>query len=649
ISMNIINDKKYPVPIRISAVILVFVVVILLPQSAQVADRERVLTIKGVSYRYSPETVIKESFSEDDTVTVTIDGRRIERGIAGEIAATGIEITNYSTGNHTMVISGGGGSVDVAIFTIHGLLAVIPPLVAIIFALIFRQVVIALLAGVWIGSFIISGYSPLFSLLDIIGYYVPNAVAGEGAGIDNISIIIFTLLLGGMVGITSRMGGMRGIVDTLTRFATNARRAQLMVWVMGIVIFFDDYTNTLIVGNSTRPLTDRLKISREKLSYIVDSTAAPITSLAVVTSWIGFQISLIGQTFESMGVDRNPLGTFLSSIPYSFYPILALIFVLMIVLTGRDYSFMHRAELRARSTGKLSSDTASPASTIDSDNLDIAETAAPSLLNGIIPIVVVIAVSFTGLIWTGRTALAEAGVSSPGIFEAIMESNSFTALLWGSFSGCIAAAVLALSRRMLSLRETMDALVNGIKSMMPAMLILVLAWSIGMICSELHTADYLVHTLSETLSFRFLPVLVFLLAMGISFSTGTSWGTLSILTPIVIPLVFGTAAAAGISGSGFNPVLFASIAAILSGAVFGDHCSPISDTTIMSSMASGADHVDHVRTQLPYALTVGMVSILSGYLLTATGANPLVSLLVSLALLMAAVMIFGKHSDSALK
>ncbi|MFO7916449.1 MAG: Na+/H+ antiporter NhaC family protein [Candidatus Krumholzibacteriales bacterium] len=622
------------------------ILVMILSQAAEAAPGEKILTIKGVGYEYDPSELIKEGgLAGADTLTASLDGRVIAGGSAEQLSETGIILKNERAGDHTLVISGGEQRTEVRVFTIHGLLAIIPPLVAIIFALIFRQVVIALLAGVWIGSFIISGYSPLFSLLNIIGYYIPHAVAGEGAGIDNISIIIFTLLLGGMVGITSRMGGMRGIVDNLSRFATSARRAQLMVWAMGMIIFFDDYTNTLIVGNSTRPLTDRLKISREKLSYIVDSTAAPITSLAVVTSWIGFQISLIGQTFESMGVDRNPLGTFLSSIPYSFYPILALVFVLLIIFSGRDYSFMYRAEKRARTTGKVSSDTASPASTIDSDNLDIADSATPSLINGIMPIAVVIAVSFTGLIWTGKSALAEAGVESFSLFDAIMESDSFTALLWGSFSGCIVAAVLALSRRMLSLRETMDALVGGIKSMMPAMLILVLAWSIGMICSELHTADYLVHTLSESLSVKLLPLLVFILAVGISFSTGTSWGTLSILTPIVIPLTFGTAAAAGLSGPEFNPILFASIAAILSGAVFGDHCSPISDTTIMSSMASGADHVDHVRTQLPYALTVGAVSIISGYLLIAAGASALVSLLISLALLLAAVMIFGKPVD----
>ncbi|HMA76589.1 MAG TPA: Na+/H+ antiporter NhaC family protein [Candidatus Krumholzibacteriaceae bacterium] len=548
-------------------------------------------------------------------------------------------------GSHKLEITGNGKSVTLKIFSINGLLSIIPPIIAIIFALAFRQVVVALFAGVWIGSFILSGYRPISSLFDIISHYIPQTLAGPSEGIDHISIIIFTLLLGGVVGITSRMGGMRGIVNTVSKLATTARRGQFTVWLMGIMIFFDDYTNTLVVGNSTRPLTDKLKISREKLSYIVDSTAAPITCLAVITSWIGFQISLLGQAFNSIDIDRNPLTAFISSLPYSFYPILALLFVLFIIYTKRDYSLMYKAEMRARKTGKLSSDTAQPASTLDSENISMAENARPLFANGIIPIATVIAVSFAGLVLTGKASLAEAGSASSNIFEAIKESDSFTALLWGSFSGCVTAAALALSQRLLTLNETIEALVNGIKSMMPAILILVLAWCIGKICSELHTADFLVNSLSEVISVRYLPMIVFILAMGISFSTGTSWGTLSILTPIVIPMVYGTAKIAGLEGAEFNPILFSSIAAILSGAIFGDHCSPISDTTIMSSMASGADHVDHVKTQLPYALTVGATSLVTGYLLVALGVPITVSLIISASLLFLIIRIFGKQTD----
>ncbi|MDD3642270.1 MAG: Na+/H+ antiporter NhaC family protein, partial [Candidatus Krumholzibacteria bacterium] len=396
----------------------------------------------------------------------------------------------------------------------------------------------------------------------------------------------------------------------------------------------------------TRPLTDRLRISREKLSYIVDSPAAPVTALAVITSWIGFQISLLDQSFAALGVDRNPLGAFVSAIPYGFYPLLAVLFVLFVIVSGRDFSLMLAAERRARSTGKVSSETAVPLSDLDAESIAPAPHARPSLLSGVVPIGVVVFGAFAGLVWTGRSAVLAAGGSPPTLLTALRESDSFTSLLWGSFAGCLAASLIALGRRLLSLTETVQAFVNGIRSMMTAIIILVLAWSIGTVCTEIRTADYLVHRLSGVISPPFLPTIVFLLAMGISFSTGTSWGTMSILTPIVIPLAYGTAAGAGLAGPSFEPVLLGSIAAILSGAVFGDHCSPISDTTIMSSMASGADHIDHVRTQLPYALTVGAVSLAAGYILSALGVPVWLCLVISAVLLAAIIRAIGAPTDA---
>jgi Na+/H+ antiporter NhaC len=607
---------------------------------------ERGILLKEVPRLYKPQAgIITETFVPAESLSVSMDGTVLFRGTAAELMDRGVILQAPRTGKFALVISGDGKESTVEMFALHGFLSVLPPLIAILFALLFRQVILALLAGVWLGSFFLSGYGIVPSLLRIVDRYVVQTLSGPGEGADHISIIVFTLLLGGMVGITSRMGGMQGIVDRVSKLATTPRRGQLAVWLMGIIIFFDDYTNTLIVGNSTRPLTDRLRISREKLSYIVDSTAAPITALAVITSWIGFEISLINQSFTAIGVERNPLTTFVSSLPYSFYPILAVLFVLFVVLSGRDYGAMYRAELRARTTGRVSSDSAVPLSNIDSENVQPAPGVTNHWVNGVIPISVVIAVTFVSLWKTGAASLAEAGMEDSGFLDALKESDSFRALLWGSFSGCLAAAVLAITRRLLSLQETMSSWVNGIRSMLMAIIILVLAWCIGKVCAELQTADYLVHSLSAVLSPKFLPLIIFLLAMGISFSTGTSWGTMSILIPIVIPLVYGTARTAGIEGHGFEQVLLASIAAILSGAVFGDHCSPISDTTIMSSMSSSADHIDHVRTQLPYALTVGGVSLVLGYLLIAAGLHPALSIAASIAVLLLVLGIFGRRVD----
>jgi len=604
--------------------------------------------IDGIPFAYEPDPrFVGEYGAVDLPVTVVVDGAVVYTGTSAALLADPPALTVRGTGMHAVVTRAGGTSFETEVRAINGLLSLIPPLVAILFALAFRQVIVALLAGVWLGSLILTGWQPIESILRIVDHYVVGTLAGPEAGTDRVAIIVFTLLLGGMVGITSRMGGMQGIVDRISRLATSPRRGQLTVWLMGVAIFFDDYTNTLIVGNSTRPLTDRLRISREKLSYIVDSTAAPVTALAVITSWIGFQISLIDQSFISLGVDRNPLGTFVSAIPYGFYPLLAVFFVLLIILFGRDYSLMLSAERRARTTGMVSSETAVPIADLDAASIAPAPGARPSLLNGVIPIGVVVFGAFAGLVWTGRTAALAGGGGPPSLLAALRHSDSFTALLWGSFGGCLAASAIALVRRLLTLTETVTAFVNGIRSMMTAIIILVLAWSIGTVCTEIRTADFLVHHLSGVISPRFLPTLVFLLAMGISFSTGTSWGTMSILTPIVIPLVYGTAAGSGLAGPSFEPVLLGSIAAILSGAVFGDHCSPISDTTIMSSMASGADHIDHVRTQLPYALTVGAVSLVCGYVLSALGIPVPLCLLFCAVLLAAIVRAAGSPTGQA--
>jgi len=609
-------------------------------------SEERIVLLKDVPHLYRPgEKLVTGVFAPSDSLSVSMEGRVLFEGTAAELVEKGVTLRAPRTGRIPLIVSGGDRETTVGVLVLHGLLSILPPIVAILCALLFRQVILALLAGVWLGSFFLSGYRLVPSLLGIVDRYVVQTLAGPGEGADHVSIIVFTLLLGGMVGITSRMGGMQGIVDRVSRLATTPKRGQFAVWLMGVIIFFDDYTNTLIVGNSTRPLTDRLRVSREKLSYIVDSTAAPVTALAVITSWIGFEISLINQSFTAIGVERNPLTTFVSSLPYSFYPILAVLLVLFVVLSGRDYGAMYRAERRARTTGKVSGDSAVPLSNIDSESVQPAQGVEPRWLNGIIPVSVVIAVTFIGLWRTGIASLAEEGIRGAGFLDALKESDSFRALLWGSFSGCLAAGILAVSRRLLSLTETMSSWVNGIRSMLMAIIILVLAWCIGTVCTELQTADYLVHSLSGVLSPRFLPLIIFLLAMGISFSTGTSWGTMSILIPIVIPLVYGTARETGLDGPAFERVLLASIAAILSGAVFGDHCSPISDTTIMSSMSSSADHIDHVKTQLPYALTAGGASLVLGYLFTAAGLHPALSIAVSIAALLIVLRIFGRPVD----
>ncbi len=530
-------------------------------------------------------------------------------------------------------------SATTAIRVIPGLLSLLPPLFAITLAFVARQVLISLFSGIWLGAIFINDYGIITGFMRTIDGYIVRALANP----DQASILIFSMTLGGMVGVISRSGGTQGIVEKLSKFANNSRGGQLATWAMGLLIFFDDYANTLVVGNTMRPFTDKLRISREKLSYIVDSTAAPVASIALVSTWVGFQVGLIDQAFVNLGLEMNAYNTFLQSIPHSTYSILALIFVFVIAVTLRDFGPMRKAEMRAIKHGKVLRDGAQPIADSASLDLQAAEDTPKRWYNAIIPISLVIIITLVGLYVDGKNSLgdAAAGKTLGQIFGA---ANSFHILMWASFTGLFVASLLAVSQKLLSLNETVNAAISGYKSMLLAAMILVLAWSMGNICKDLHTADYVIAATRGILSPHFIPVVTFLLAAFISFSTGSSWATMAILTPIVVPIAVQLPLEAGITGSLNHDIILGAIGAILSGSVLGDHCSPISDTTILSSMASAADHVDHVKTQLPYALAVGFISCLVGYIPTGWGFSAAISLLLGTVLLVALVRFAGKKS-----
>jgi Na+/H+ antiporter NhaC len=526
-----------------------------------------------------------------------------------------------------------------------GWLSILPPLVAIALSLLFREVVVSLLAGIWLGALYTTGWNPLAALGRSLDRYIVGALTDPGHAM----ILVFSLLLGGMVGIISRNGGTYGLVNAITRHATGPIRGQLAAYVMGLVIFFDDYSNTLIVGPTMRPITDRLGISREKLSYIVDSTAAPVASIALVSSWIGFEVGLIGDSIGSLGLDYSAYLLFVETIPYRFYPILALVFVLWVILTDRDFGPMLKAELRARREGKPIRDGARPASDFDAEILNPIEGKPLRWINAIAPIGVVTLGVLLGLWWTGREALIAAGDPDLGLQNVFASADSNVTLLWAAFAGCAAAVAITLAQRILSLGQTMAAWTAGVKAMLFACIILTLAWSLGEVTTDIYTAGYMVRLLTGNLDPRLLPVLVFLICAFISFATGTSWGTMAIMMPIVIPLSVALPAEAGLNPRDTYTILLGGISSVLAGSVWGDHCSPISDTTILSSMASSSDHIDHVRTQLPYALVVGVVGMLVGDIPTAYGVSPWVSLSAGAGILLALLYLFGKREDPPLQ
>jgi Na+/H+ antiporter NhaC len=530
-----------------------------------------------------------------------------------------------------------------------GWLSLLPPLAAIILALITREVVISLFAGIWLGALFTADWNPLTATLRTVDEYAVGALAGDA---DHVAIVVFTLLLGGMVGVMSRSGGTLGMVEAMRPAATSRRRGQFFTWLSGIAIFFDDYANTLIVGTTMRPITDRLRVSREKLAYVVDSTAAPMAAIALISTWVGFEITLIGDALESaagtvadpaeaadlLAAAGNPFNVFLHSIPYLFYPILALFFVLMIVVTGRDFGPMRRAEERAASGRGLHRPDAQLAADTASGLMDAPEDKPHRWYNAAVPVLVTIAVALVGIFITGR-ASADPGADLRTI---VGEADPFQSLIWASFFGSITAILLTWGQRILTLQETVEAWVGGMRAMMMAIIILVLAWGLGGVTEALGTGPYLSSLLSDALPLRMLPVLVFLTAAVISFATGTSWGTMSILFPVVVPLAVAMGAGIGFDSGEHYSVLLGVVSSIMAGSIFGDHCSPISDTTVMSSLASSCDHVDHVRTQLPYAITVAVVAMLVGDIPSAYGLSPAISILLGLGVLYGILRYLGR-------
>lgn len=525
-----------------------------------------------------------------------------------------------------------------SIRVLPGLLSIVPPLLAILMALIFRQVIVSLIFGVYIGAVFIYNYNPLIALLRLIDKYIISAISDT----SHIQIIVFTLLFGGVIGLISKSGGTRGIANVIIRFAKTRKSTMISSWLAGLVIFFDDYANTLIVGNLMRPVTDRMKISREKLSFIVDATAAPVASVFIISSWIGFEVGLIQDGLKMIGSDADGYSTFLATIPYRFYPISMLLFVFIISYFQRDFGPMYKAERRARIEGRLSNNSDSNQKSLDEFSEIFGNEEKAKWYNGIIPIFIIIFGTIIGLVYTGISSLQEQGISDYGLREIISNSDSYLALLWSSFTACIVAAIMILSQKIMSLSETIDAWFLGIRSMLLAIIILTLAWSIGAITVEMKTADYIISLIGGDISPHYLPVLIFIIAAITSFATGTSWGTMAIMMPIVIPLAHSVAGLNNLVPADSTIILYGVISSVLAGSVFGDHCSPISDTTILSSIASRCNHVDHVRTQLPYALVVAFVSMLLGDILSAYGYSPYLSFGLIGIVLLGVVLIFGR-------
>jgi Na+/H+ antiporter NhaC len=562
------------------------------------------------------------------------------RTASGEVLASGTVLARSEALARDLVVESGaqlpltvvvgGEALEVAPTLTSGWFSILPPVLAIALALVFREVVTALFAGVWVGAWAVAGFNPISATGRLMDQFIVPQVAHT----DHASIMVFTLLLGAMVGLISRNGGTRGIVDAVAPLASTPRRGKLATWAAGMAIFFDDYANTLIVGNTMRPITDRLRVSREKLAYLVDSTAAPVAALIPVSTWVGYEISLIGDGFAiareqnpnaAAALDVNSFNIFIESIPYLFYPLLAILFVFLTSAMERDFGPMLKAEKRAATGSGLFRVGANLAADTEAEEVRPKEGAPRRWLNAAIPVMTVIVVVLAGL-YTSGSAVVGADASLRDIFS---EASSYNSLLWGSLSGVLVAVGLSVGQRILTMTECIEAVVGGFRSMMLAMMILVLAWSMGAVTEAIGTSSFLALLLSDRIAIELIPAIVFVTSAATAFATGTSWGTMAIMLPVVIPLTVALGGPDVYPGAPGDGILIGGVASVLAGAIFGDHCSPISDTTVLSSTASACDHVDHVKTQLPYALLVGAVGIVLGNIGTAYGLSPWIALAVS--------------------
>ena len=529
--------------------------------------------------------------------------------------------------------------------------SVVPPLVAIVMALVLREVYLSLLLAVLSGAWILAAeHYGLFNgliigLLRVIDTYIMKALWDK----DHLSVIVFSMLIGGMVALLSRNGGMQGVVHYLTRWAKDARSGQWVTWLLGIVIFFDDYANTLLVGNTMRPVTDRLRISRAKLAYLVDATAAPVASVAFISTWIGAELGYIQGGLDKIGeLNMSAYQVFMASVPYSFYAWLTIAFMAMVIYRQRDFGPMLSSERRARQHGVGSSSEA--VSQEANAEFEMKAGISPKAYRAIVPVLTVVVGVVAGLLATGWDAAlwsdATKGLTVK-LSGIVGGADSFKSLLYGSFAGCCVALMLSVNPRNLTLNEAVDALLHGFKTMLPATLILVLAWSLASLTEEMHTADFISRALvSLEWSARFLPALAFVMAGLVAFSTGTSWGTMAILYPLLLPAGWEWIGQAGVSPETSLMLFYQLVSAVLAGSVLGDHCSPISDTTIMSSLASSCNHLEHVRTQMPYALLVGLVSILVCSIPAAYGVSLWIVYPVSLALFWWVLGRWGKGAEA---
>lgn len=532
---------------------------------------------------------------------------------------------------------------------LYGAWTLLPPLLAIGLAFITKNVTLSLFIGVFSGGYLIAlnNNSIIKSFVSAFGN-ISMRIITSMADKWNAGIMLQVLCIGGLIALVTKMGGTKAIAIWLSQKSKNRSSVQISTWLMGLFVFFDDYANSLIVGPIMRSVTDKFKISREKLAFIIDSTAAPVTGIAVVSTWVGLEISLIKDAYHIIGITNiNAFTIFVQTLPYRFYNIFMLFFVFCIAYFGRDFGPMLKAERRAKEG--LIDQKEYKISNIDDQTLEAKSGIDLKISNALIPVLILILGSFIGFYLNGLSSLQgevlEKVKNAPFSFFALRETfgaaDASVVLFESALFASVVAIFMGIYRKIFSIQEAIDTWIKGWQSMIITIVILLLAWSLSSVIKELGTSAYLVSILSGHTPHFILPVFIFILGSFISFSTGTSYGTMGILMPLAIPLASAIGNASGFETVSLHTYMVLNISAVLTGAIFGDHCSPISDTSILSAMGSNCDLMKHITTQFPYAISVCAISIVA-YIVTALGLNVWLTLLLGSISVILLVRFVGK-------
>jgi len=528
-----------------------------------------------------------------------------------------------------------------------GMWSLLPPLFAVALAFLTGDVIVSLLAGVLSGAALLTAIDGGGMFYDTFHRTVVG-ILETSANYENVQVLILCVAVGGMEGVIRRSGGFEATARKLTKKINSPRKANAVSQLFCTLFFFDDYANALISGPVLTPVTDKAGVSREKLSYIVDSTAAPLAGIAVISSWVAVEVSVIQEGLDAIGSSASAFHIFFNSIPYCFYCIFAIIFILLLTISGREYGPMLQAERRARAGHPVKKGTQVVTDRPEElPGYDHSDRQWRRIILAFGSVVLMLIFDLTAFYITGKATAIESGLIAPNapfsfsnLSTIIGCADTIQLVMEGAFLAGFAALIMGVCLNLFSLHDGILAWVDGAISLMPTIIVLILAWTLSDCVSQLGSVYFVVDAISAGIPHMMVPTLIFLTCCLVSFATG-SYGCMFMVMPMAVPIV---AAVGGIAADpAADPFMLACVAAVLSGSIFGDHCSPMTDCTILAALGAGCETMDHVRTQMPYALTVAVVTVVCGTLLTSlTGIPAWAALLIGTAAMALVVNFAGK-------